>query len=73
MARKPDELALFSALRACESLGPCEVQAAANRLGMHHKRLWSILEKWADAGWWDYGVTVRAGWFQPGAPLELKA
>jgi len=29
---------------------------------MHHKRAWYLLGKWADKGWYDYGVTLDLGW-----------
>lgn len=29
---------------------------------MHHRRLYRVLEKWADRGWWEYGVSLRTGW-----------
>lgn len=29
---------------------------------MHHKRAWKILEKWADKGWYEYGVSLDMGW-----------
>lgn len=34
-------------------------------LGIHHKRLAYILLKWADRGWYDYGVNVELGWLTP--------
>jgi hypothetical protein len=30
--------------------------------GMHIKRLCAVLSKWEGKGWWEYGVSVRAGW-----------
>lgn len=27
------------------------------------KRLWYWLGKWSDRNWWDYGVSLRSGWF----------
>lgn len=32
---------------------------------MHHKRTWSLLEKWSRKGWYEYGVSVRVGWLTP--------
>ena len=29
---------------------------------MHHRRLYRVLEKWTDRGWWEYGVSPRTGW-----------
>lgn len=29
------------------------------------KQIHYYLEKWAENGWWDYGVSVRSGWFTP--------
>ena len=27
------------------------------------KQLMYYLQKWSDMGWWDYGVSLRTGWF----------
>lgn len=35
---------------------------AADECGMNDKRAAYILEKWSDKGWYDYGVSLRAGW-----------
>ena len=29
---------------------------------IHYKRAWYLLDKWADKGWYDYGVTSDLGW-----------
>jgi hypothetical protein len=34
-------------------------------LEMEPKRGYYLLEKWEERGWWEYGVSVRAGWFTP--------
>jgi len=33
---------------------------------IHHKQAWYYLEKWADKGWYNYGVTVDLGWIEKG-------
>jgi hypothetical protein len=35
----------------------------AERLGIHWKRCQSLLLKWTDRRWWEYGVSARSGWF----------
>jgi len=34
----------------------------AKRLGMNENRAWYILEKWANKGWLEYGVSPFYGW-----------
>jgi len=29
------------------------------------KRAWYLLAKWADKGWYEYGVTLDLGWITP--------
>lgn len=74
--RKPDEIELYAALRQGRVL-PYEAgrelpDATAERLGIAEKRAYCLLQKWSDKGWWDYGVSLRCGWFTPEAPAELK-
>ena len=79
---KEDERQLLAALRS-EHPGPYKSDGArihvvrfadhAGRdLGIHPKRVHYLLLKWADRGWWDYGVSVRSGWFTPEGWEELK-
>lgn len=73
--KKPDEIALFALMRASPGVlvdagFPCEV--AGDALGIPRKRVYSLLDKWADCGWWDYGVSLRSGWFTKDAPAELR-
>lgn len=35
------------------------------------RQLWSILDKWSDWGWWDYGVSIRGGWLTEVGREEL--
>ena len=30
---------------------------------MHYKRCWYLLDKWANLGFYEYGVTADLGWF----------
>lgn len=32
---------------------------------INHKRAWYLLEKWSELGFYDYGVTLDLGWFEP--------
>lgn len=41
------------------------------KAGIPPKRGYAILEKWSRKGWWDSGVTIRAGWFTDKAPKSL--
>lgn len=43
----------------------------ADRLGMHWKREYYLLDKWTRKGWWNYGVSARGGWFEDKAPDHL--
>jgi hypothetical protein len=77
--RKPDELAFFAAARAAaarSATGTCPgrvaLQRAAEGLGMHPNRANDLLRKWDQKGWWNYGVTLWAGWFEPEAPQVLE-
>lgn len=77
--RKPDEVALFNLLRAeIDSLNadtfvdafPCEI--IGDRLGIPRKRVYSLLDKWDRNRWWEFGVSLRSGWFTPNAPLSIQ-
>lgn len=79
--RKPDEVALYAALRARSTVvneyvrSPGDIMALedeAKRLGIHEKRAFTLVGKWCDKGWWDYGVTLRSGWFTPTSPETLE-
>lgn len=55
--RRPDEVALWWMI--CEDkITPRE---AGIRLGMNHKRVWYLCEKWARRGIYDYGVSCDLG------------
>lgn len=105
--RKPDEIALYSALRGRarvraggergESMpawlanaaflanldsglasdiaqpGLFAISEEAERIGIHPKRALRIVEKWVGLGWWEFGVSLRGGWFTKSAPEELSA
>lgn len=72
--RKPDEIELFARMRAAEARGErCAGRAIGRRLGMHEGRQGRIMEKWADRGWLEYGVSAFAGWLTPAAPLSIGA
>lgn len=67
--RKPDEIEYYAAIRA-KGRGVF-ADVVAERIGMDWGRAQDLLEKWADNGWWEYGVSVRSGWLTDEAPLEL--
>ena len=78
---KPDERALAAALLVAHG-GPdghlrrqdiALADAIGARVGLHHKRVLYILEKWMGRDWWDYGVTCRSGWFTPAGWERLTA
>jgi hypothetical protein len=54
---KPDERALWEALRAGE-----QPRTAGPRLGIAPKRVRYLCEKWARRGIYDYGVSCDLGW-----------
>jgi DNA-binding Lrp family transcriptional regulator len=56
---KDDERKLMAALQSAPRLQP---RAAADLIGIHENRAAAILEKWTRRGWYDYGVSVMAGW-----------
>lgn len=39
--------------------------------GHSRERLFGVLEKWTDRGWWDYGVSVRTGWLTDAGRVAL--
>jgi len=81
--RKPDEIALYAALRARSHTvgsGPFAVRSPgsiyaikeeAARLGIPEKRAFALVSKWSGRNWWNYGVSLRGGWFEPGSPEAL--
>lgn len=38
------------------------VRDVIDSLNMNHKRSWYLLVKWANRGWYDYGVNLDLGW-----------
>jgi hypothetical protein len=83
MSKKPDEIALYAALRERARIGVSPwamprcpgmeaVEAEIARLGIHPKRAYGLIEKWTLRGWWEYGVSLRTGWFTREAPECLS-
>lgn len=76
--RKPDEIQFYAALRTLHK-GPYKSQQTgipfadkvAEDLGIPEKRAYSLLNKWTDRDWWEYGVSMRSGWFTEDAPEVL--
>ena len=62
---KDDERLLLSTLQA---LNQPYVRDVVRKLDINEKRAAYICQKWADKGWYDYGVNVLAGWLTDDAP-----
>ncbi len=67
---KPNEQLLLSKLAAAHG-GPYNpnradaVDRIAHRHGINEKRALYLCEKWEARGWWEYGISIRSGWFTP--------
>lgn len=64
---KPDErefLLLLLKERPRSTTCGKDMDAIINQLNMNGKRANSILLKWTDKGWWNYGVSPFGGWFE---------
>lgn len=61
---KDDEKEFLERLRkrTIEDPNPPYVRQLVSDLGMNENRAAYICQKWADKGWYDYGVSVLAGW-----------
>jgi hypothetical protein len=75
--RKPDEIELYRRLRELAPLpykppGRPAVEAAADAMGMSHRRAESLMEKWNSKGYMGCGVSPIQGWFEPDAPMSLE-
>ncbi len=61
-----DERALRDVIdRDYEPYEVIRVQDLAADIGMHPKRVEYLAEKWADQGWYEYGVSSLLGWKCP--------
>lgn len=47
---------------ACAADSPVNVREVVRQIDMNGKRAAYILGKWSDKGWYDYGVSIMAGW-----------
>lgn len=70
--RKPEEIKLYAILKEKRPL-PCGTfaddhfeEAGCGKKGYYY------LRKWDEKGWWDYGVSLRSGWFTPESPAALE-
>lgn len=78
MSRHYDEIAFYQLLQL-ERARPHEdvfhklpfATDYAAVLSIPEKRAYYLLDKWTNNGWWDYGVSLRSGWFTPEAPAVL--
>lgn len=55
--KKPDEVMLEEAVCAGE-----KPRDAGERLGIPPNRVRYLCLKWADQGWYEYGITYDLGW-----------
>lgn len=65
---KPDEYRLLKAFQQCHVVGMSSrltLRELAQSFGMNHKRAAYIAQKWADKGWYNYGVNISLGWLEP--------
>ena len=70
--RKADEIAFYDAVRRARAQNDSSfVDAIAVQHGFNEKQAMAWVDKWDRKGWWDYGVSLRSGWFTPEAPTEL--
>ena len=61
---KPDETALYEAIKQRgKSMNP-SVWEIVKSLGMNEKRAAYILNKWTDKGKYNWGVNVFYGWLE---------
>jgi len=68
---KSDEAALLLALQ--ESKEQCYVRQLVRDLQIPEKRAAYICDKWTAKGWYDYGVSVLAGWLtEEGKAVQVK-
>jgi len=61
---KDDEKELLERLqkRTSKDVNPPYVRQLVADIGMNEKRAAYILQKWSDKQWYDYGISVMAGW-----------
>mgnify|MGYP001572500367 CR=1 FL=1 len=52
--------------------GDLLADALAEKMGMCSKRAHYLLDKWSDCNLWEYGVSLRAGWFTQEGIDEIK-
>lgn len=77
--KKPDEIRLYNTLREHSSRQVSWSHLMPEKLAHHYfeiadihpKRGYAMLDKWVTCGWWEYGVSLRAGWFTDKAPERL--
>ena len=64
---KEDEIYFWNLIKKELSTSEKTVQDIINGkdFSMHYKRVWYLLEKWSQKGWYDYGVSIDLGWITP--------
>lgn len=65
------ERELMQRIRAAESPGGVIADMVHRGDIKNSKQGWRTLEKWTDKGWYEYGVSVAAGWLTTEAPNDL--
>lgn len=66
---KEDEMQLLSEIQARLQCGEKPyIREVVASIGLNEKRAAYICQKWAEKGWYDYGVSVLAGWLTEKAP-----
>lgn len=75
--KKAAEIALYNELRRAAGPSPyaqpgrASIEMITEELAIPAKQAERYLEKWTRAGWWNYGVNLYGGWFEPDAPAVL--
>ena len=68
---KPDEIELYNILRLAKPAPGIRPNDIAKKIDMPEKRCYYLLGKWTKKDWWEYGVSLRTGWFTKDAPELL--
>jgi len=72
--KKEDEIYFWNRIKAAGYTTAATPRDIINEsdFPLHHKRAWYLLQKWADKGWYTYGVTLDLGWItEEGMKVEM--
>lgn len=64
--KKPDEIEFMASILIWQGKIP------TTRWDVLTKRQYHLLGKWTSIGWWEFGVTLRAGWLTDVGRLEFE-